>query len=143
MSVRHFRDTIAIETDHRETYVNITDRVESAVNESKIHHGFVSVFPLHTSSAVFVNDSDPHLLEDIRDLLERLVPETIEYEHNRSDPKQNATAHLKSILTGHHVTLPISNGELDSGRFNTIYYAEFDGKRPKKILVKVLGTHPE
>lgn len=135
----HKRDTIMIDTSDPEQIIDITDRVRDILHESPVEEGLISVFPLHTSSAVFINDSDPHLLNDINELLRDLVPEANDYDHNDVDPKENATAHIKSILTGHHVTIPVTDGSLDFGRYHTIYYAEFDGQRPKEILVKTIG----
>lgn len=136
----HERNIISIETTEREEIQNITGQLEEILVSSEIDEGLISVFPLHTSSAVFINDSDPSLLADIRDILRECVPESRSYQHNQSDPKENATAHIKSILTGHHVTIPITDGQFDFGRYHTVYYAEFDGQRPKEILVKTMGT---
>jgi secondary thiamine-phosphate synthase enzyme len=133
------RRVLSVETNQPEAIVDITDRVKECLNESDLTEGLVSVFPLHTSSAVIINDSDSHLLDDLQALLDDLVPGDREYAHNDVDPKQNATAHLKSILTGHHVTIPVTNGAFDFGTYHTIYYAEFDGQRPKEILVKMIG----
>ncbi|MFB6347277.1 MAG: secondary thiamine-phosphate synthase enzyme YjbQ [bacterium] len=135
----HERETISVETNKPEEIIDITPELTNLLNQTTINEGFMNVFPQHTSSAVFINDSDPSLLEDIRDVLGELVPEDNNYRHNSSDPKQNATAHIKSILTGHHVTIPITNGKFDFGTYHTVYYAEFDGQRPKKISVKLLG----
>ena len=133
------REIITVETTDTEEILNITDRVRDLVEHHSLKEGMVSVFPLHTSSAVIINDSDPNLLSDLRDLMSQLVPDSGDYRHNDTDPKQNATAHLKSILTGHHVTIPVSDRTLDLGQYQTIYYAEFDGQRPKEILVKLIG----
>ena len=89
-------------------------------------------------AAVYLSDSDRSLTGDFGELLTRLIPEGA-YQHNLSDDKQNATAHLKSLLTGHHLVLPVTEGSLDLGVYQTVYYAEFDGQRDKEILVKVIG----
>jgi len=134
------RETITVQTEELKDIRNITDPLRDILQSSDVQDGVMSVFPLHTSCAVFINDSDPNLLTDVSEVLETLIPENQDYKHNKTDPKQNAAAHLKSILTGHHVTLPITDGAFDFGRYHTVYYAEFDGTRPKEILVKTVGT---
>jgi secondary thiamine-phosphate synthase enzyme len=127
-------------TGRRTDILNITSQVEEVVAASGIEEGFALVYPMHTSSAVYVSDSDPSLAQDLEEILSRLVPQGAGYQHDRSDPKENADAHLRAILCGHHVTLPVSGGRLDLGTYQTVYYAEFDGKRDKEIQVKVLGS---
>ncbi|HPS00265.1 MAG TPA: secondary thiamine-phosphate synthase enzyme YjbQ [Candidatus Sumerlaeota bacterium] len=129
----HFCTTRACEI------LNITDQVEGAVAESSIQEGMALVYPMHTSSAVYVSDSDYSLTQDFADLLDELVPASREYRHDRTDYKKNAAGHLKAILSGHSVTLPVTAGRLDLGTYQTLYYFEFDGKRPKEVLVKILG----
>ncbi len=119
--------------------LNITEQVEAAVAESAIREGLALVYPMHTSSAVYVSDSDYSLTQDFADLLGDLVPDTRDYRHDLTDYKKNAAGHLKAILSGHSVTLPVTAGGLDLGIYQTIYYFEFDGKRPKEVLVKILG----
>jgi secondary thiamine-phosphate synthase enzyme len=119
--------------------LDITDRVEGAVAESAIREGVALVYPMHTSSAVYVSDSDYSLTQDFDDLLAELVPETRDYRHDRTNTKKNAAGHLKAILSGHSVTLPITEGRLDLGTYQTLYYFEFDGKRPKEVLIKIIG----
>jgi len=119
--------------------INITREVKRICGESGINNGFVLVFPLHTSSSVYISDSDPSLTSDFINILQKNVPSKIDYQHNKTDPKQNAHAHIQAILTGHHIVLPLTDGELDLGVYQTIYYAEFDGTREKDILVKIIG----
>lgn len=140
--MRSYREEISIETDRPEEIINLTPQLRSHLRESGIEDGFMLVFPQHTSSAVYINDSDQQLTEDARDLLARLIPETPagdKEQYNHVDHKENAPAHLKSILLDHNVTLPITDGEFDFGAYQTVYYAEFDGCRPKEILVKIVG----
>ncbi len=133
------RELIHLETSEKEEIVNITREVMKVISGSGISEGLALVYPMHTSSAVYVSDSDTSLTEDLRDVLAALVPEEGRYRHNETDYKRNATSHLKATLCGHHVVLPVTEGRLDLGTYQTIYYAEFDGTRPKEVLVKVMG----
>jgi secondary thiamine-phosphate synthase enzyme len=133
------RKEIDVTTRHSVEIVDITPRVDEIVRSSGIEDGLALVYPMHTSSAVYISDSDRALTADFEKLLAELAPDDREYGHDRSDPKQNATAHLKAILAGHHVVMPVTAGALDLGTYQTVYYAEFDGCRPKEVLVKVIG----
>ena len=142
--MRNFKKTLTLTTEYKEEIVNITSSLEGVLAESGVLEGIMLVFPLHTSSAVYLNDSDQHLVKDTQEILRSLVPSTppgkkSDYDHNRRDPKKNATGHLKSILLGHNLNLPISEGKFDFGTYQTVYYAEFDGRRPKEILIKIIG----
>ncbi len=119
--------------------VNITHQVDAAVAESGVAEGLALVYPMHTSSAVYVSDSDYSLTHDFADLLADLVPDSRDYRHDRTDYKKNAAGHLKAILSGHSITLPVTAGALDLGTYQTIYYFEFDGRREKEVLVKIIG----
>ena len=137
--MKTYRRVIEIITDKKEGVIDITERVMEILKESGIKEGFCLVFSLHTSSGVYISDSDYNLTYDLLNILNDLLPRNKEYLHNKVDYKKNATAHLKTILTSHHVLLPITNGNLDLGLYHTIYYAEFDGRRKKEILVKIIG----
>ena len=137
--MRHYRHELRFRTQEESEILNVTPEVEQAVGESGVSEGLVLVFPLHTSSAVYLSDSDYSLTQDFADLLAELVPDAREYRHDRTDYKKNAAGHLKAILSGHSLTLPISGGRLDLGTYQTIYYFEFDGRRDKEVLVKILG----
>ncbi|PLX18695.1 MAG: secondary thiamine-phosphate synthase enzyme [Candidatus Muiribacterium halophilum] len=127
-----------ITTNKRYDIVNITQNVKDAVAESKIKEGFVLVYPMHTTSGVFINDVDGSLLDDIIDFMEKLVPEDSDYRHN-GPHEANADGHIRQMIAGHNTTLPIIDGRLFLGTWQTIYYAEYDGQREKDYLVKVLG----
>jgi secondary thiamine-phosphate synthase enzyme len=135
----HFRKELHFHTAKASEILDITSKVERALEESGIREGLALVYPMHTSSAVYVSDSDRSLTHDFADLLEKLVPEAGSYRHDDTDPKRNAAGHLKAILAGHSVTLPITAGRLDLGTYQTIYYFEFDGRRDKEVLIKVIG----
>jgi len=137
--MKSFKELLHFRTEKRTEIVNITRDVEGVIARSGIREGMVLVYPMHTSSAVYVSDSDSSLTEDLEDLLGRLAPQGAGYRHDRTDPKENADAHLRAVLCGHHITLPVSDGRPDLGTYQTIYYAEFDGVRSKEIQVKVMG----
>ena len=131
-----YKEIIEILSGKKEDVIDITPKVKDIVKKSDISEGLCLVFPMHTTSAVFINDSDFNVTDDVMNVLKKLVPDG-DYKH--VDSKNNAEGHIKSTLVGHHVTLPVSDGKLDLGQYQTIYYAEFDGMRKKEILVKVIG----
>lgn len=122
---------------HRE-YVNITETVEKIVQKSGVEEGMVLVSAMHITAGVYVNDAESGLISDIDDWLERLAPFRQDYRHHRTG-ETNGDAHLKSLLIHHEVIVPISRGKLDLGPWQQIYYAEFDGQRRKRVIVKVMG----
>jgi len=122
---------------HRE-YLNITGNVEEIVAGSRIHEGMVLVSAMHITAAVYVNDAEDGLIADIDEWLEQLAPFRKGYRHHRTG-ETNGDAHLKSLLVHHEVLVPITKGKLDLGPWQQIYYAEFDGQRRKRVVVKVMG----
>lgn len=122
---------------HRE-YINITPEVEQAVAESKIQEGMVLVSAMHITAGVFVNDNESGFLKDLDEFLERLAPEGEAYRHHQTG-ETNGDAHLKNILVHHQVILPVTNGVLDLGPWQQVFYAEFDGQRAKRLVIKVMG----
>lgn len=122
---------------HRE-YINITEKVEEIVERSKIKEGMVLVSAMHITAGVYVNDAEYGLINDIDKWLEELAHFDINYNHHRTG-ETNGDSHLKSLLIGHEVIVPITNGKLDFGPWQQIYYAEFDGQRRKRLIVKVMG----
>ena len=135
--MKHATEYLTFETPHRRDYVNITDRVEAFVRESGIEHGLVLVNPMHITAAVYVNDDERGLLKDIEAWAERLAPVS-DYHHHETG-ESNGDAHLKNLLLGHQVVLPVTKGDLDLGPWEQVFYAEFDGQRRKRVIVKVLG----
>jgi len=125
-------------TTKKREYINITTKVEEVVKESGIQEGMVLVSAMHITAGVWINDAESGLLQDIDDWLEKLAPFNIEYRHHRTG-ETNGDAHLKSLLVHHEVIVPITDGKLDFGPWQQIYYAEFDGQRRKRLIVKVLG----
>ena len=122
---------------HRE-YVNITDTVAAIVRRSGIKEGMVLVSAMHITAGVYVNDAESGLIQDIDDWLERLAPTGPDYRHHRTG-ETNGDSHLKSLLIHHEVIVPITRGQLDLGPWQQIYYAEFDGQRRKRVVVKAMG----
>ena len=122
---------------HRE-YVHITPQVEAAVKKSGIRDGLALVSAMHITAGVYVNDNEPGLIHDIDRWLEQLAPFRQEYEHHQTG-EDNGDSHLKAILVHHQVLLPITAGRLDLGTWQRVFYAEFDGQRAKRVLIKVLG----
>jgi len=128
-------------TKRRREYLNITDRVEEAVRKSGIVEGMALVSAMHITAGVYVNDAEQGLIDDIDGWLDHLAPARPDYRHHRTG-EDNADAHLKNLLIGHEVILPVTKGRLDLGPWQQVYYAEFDGCRPKRVIVKVLGDRP-
>ena len=122
---------------HRE-YINISDKVEDAVRQSGVREGMVLISAMHITAAVYVNDAESGLIQDIDDWLQQLAPEGPDYRHHRTG-EVNGDAHLKSLLMHQQVILPITDGQLDLGPWQAVYYAEFDGQRRKRVIIKVMG----
>ena len=137
--MRHATDYLTFETPNRRDYLNITADVEDFVRRSGIREGLVLVNPMHITAAVYVNDDERGLIQDIDDWLEGLAPHapTERYRHNNGE--DNADAHLKRQLMAHQVVLPISEGRLDLGPWEQVFYAEFDGRRRKRVILKAIG----
>lgn len=122
---------------HRD-YVNITPEVERILAKSGISEGMVLVSAMHITAAVYVNDAESGLIQDIDEWLEKLAPFNPDYRHHRTG-ESNGDSHLKSLLMHHEVIVPVTEGKLDFGPWQQIYYAEFDGQRRKRVVVKVMG----
>lgn len=123
---------------HRE-YINITRTVQDVVTESGIREGFALVSAMHITAGVYVNDAESGLIEDIDEWLEQLAPYRENYRHHRTG-ETNGDSHLKNLLIGHEVIVPVTDGQLDLGPWQQVYYAEFDGQRRKRLIIKVLGS---
>ncbi|MBR9975967.1 MAG: secondary thiamine-phosphate synthase enzyme YjbQ [Bacteroidetes bacterium] len=129
---------LTFNTQRKREYVNITDDVESALRKSGIREGMVLVSAMHITAGVWVNDAEDGLLADIDEWLESIAPFRQDYRHHRTG-ETNGDAHLKSLLVHHEVIVPITDGRLDFGPWQQIYYAEFDGQRRKRLIIKVMG----
>ena len=127
-------------TKTRIAFVNITDQVQKLIEESKIKEGICLVNAMHITCSVFVNDNESGLLKDFEKWLERLAPHspTNHYQHNNTG-EDNADAHLKRQVMGREAVVAVTDGKLDFGPWEQIFYGEFDGRRNKRVLVKVIG----
>ena len=125
-------------TKKRQEFIRITDEVASVVKKSGVTEGMVLVSAMHITAAVYVNDWESGLIDDFQVWLEKLAPAGLDYKHHQTG-EDNADAHLKRTLMGHQVILPITTGKLDLGPWEQVFYAEFDGQRKKRVVVKVMG----
>jgi secondary thiamine-phosphate synthase enzyme len=128
------------ETPHRRDFINITPQIEALVRKSGVKEGICLVNAMHITASVFINDAEEGLLHDFDVWLEKLAPHepTAQYRHNRTG-EDNADAHLKRQVMGREVVVAITNGKLDFGPWEQIFYGEFDGRRRKRVLVKIIG----
>jgi secondary thiamine-phosphate synthase enzyme len=131
-------DYLFFNTRERHEMVRITDQVADIVRRSGVREGMVLVSAMHITAGVYVNDWEDGLIEDFGEWLEKLAPSGRNYHHHQTG-EDNADAHLKRTLIGHQVLLPITNGTLDLGPWEQVFYAEFDGQRKKRVVVKVMG----
>ena len=131
-------DYLWFETKQRQEFVRITDEVAAFVKTSGVKEGMVLVSAMHITAAVYVNDWENGLISDFKVWLEKLAPAGLPYKHHQTG-EDNADAHLKRTLMGHQVMLPITAGKLDLGPWEQVFYAEFDGQRRKRVVVKVMG----
>jgi len=135
--VRAHTDYLWFTTSRRRELVNITDRVATIVAEAGVREGFCLVSAMHITAAIWVNDEESGLKQDVMEWLERLAP-VGDYRHHQTG-EDNADAHLKRTILHHQVILPITQGKLDLGPWEQVFYAEFDGRRKKRVVVKILG----
>jgi secondary thiamine-phosphate synthase enzyme len=125
-------------TQKRREYINITGEVEDALAKSGIREGMILVSAMHITAGIYVNDAETGLIEDIDEWLENLAPFKPDYRHHRTG-EDNGDAHLKNLLVHHQVVIPVTDGRLDFGPWQQVYYAEFDGRRRKRVIIKVMG----
>ena len=131
-------DYLCFHTKQRQEIIRITDEVAAIVGRSGVREGLVLVSAMHITAGVYVNDWEGGLIEDIQEWLEKLAPTRSDYRHHHTG-EDNADAHLKRTILGHQVVLPITAGALDLGPWEQVFYAEFDGQRRKRVVVKVMG----
>lgn len=129
---------LTFNTKKRRDYINITGDIQRILESSGIKEGLMLVSAMHITAGVYVNDAESGLIGDIDEWLEKLAPSNIDYRHHNTG-EDNGDAHLKNLLIGHQVVVPITNGRLDFGPWQQVYYAEFDGKRQKRVIVKLIG----
>jgi len=136
--MKSLTEYLTFHTKKPREYVHITPQVESIVRKSGVKDGIVLVSAMHITAGVYVNDHEDGLIEDIDKWLEGLAPFREDYLHHRTG-EDNGDSHLKAILVHHQVILPITGGKLDLGTWQRVFYAEFDGQRSKRVIVKVMG----
>jgi secondary thiamine-phosphate synthase enzyme len=136
--MKFFTEYMWFNTSKKREYINITRDVEKVLERSGIKEGMILVSAMHITAGVYVNDAEYGLIQDIDEWLEKLAPFNPNYKHHNTG-ETNGDAHLKSLLVHHEVVVPVTNGRLDFGPWQQIYYAEFDGKRKKRLIIKVMG----
>jgi secondary thiamine-phosphate synthase enzyme len=136
--MKSYREELWFETKTRRAYLNITPHVEAAVKKSGIKEGLALVNAMHITASVYINDDEAGLLKDYDDFLEGLAPQGGAYRHNETG-EDNGDAHIKRQLMGREVIVAVTDGQLDFGPWEQIFYGEFDGRRKKRVLIKVIG----
>jgi len=136
--MRFYTEYLTFETAKHRDYLNITPQVLSVLDKSKIREGMILVSAMHITAGVWVNDAEDGLIADIDEWLEKLAPFRRDYRHHRTG-ETNGDSHLKSLLVHHEVIVPVTAGRLDFGPWQQVYYAEFDGQRRKRVLIKIIG----
>jgi secondary thiamine-phosphate synthase enzyme len=136
--MRFYTEYLTFQTTRSREYVNITEKVQQAVNKGAIQEGMALVSAMHITAGVWVNDAEDGLIADIDEWLEHLAPFRQNYRHHLTG-EVNGDAHLKSLLVHHQVIVPVTKGKLDFGPWQQVYYAEFDGRRAKRVIIKVMG----
>ena len=137
--MKSFRKELWLNTSSRRGFVNITPEVRLCLSESGIREGLVLVNAMHITASVFINDDESGLHHDMEVWLEKLAPEKPHNQYRHNTYEDNADAHLKRSVMGREVVVAVTNGELDFGPWEQIFYGEFDGKRRKRVLVKIIG----
>lgn len=137
--MKSYRKELWIETPQRRNYVNITRQVEQCLSESGVKEGLILVNSMHITSSVFINDDESGLHQDFEVWLEKLAPEKPHSQYRHNGFEDNADAHMKRQLMGREVVVAVTNGKLDFGPWEQIFYGEYDGMRRKRILVKIIG----
>jgi len=138
LAMKSLTEYLWFNTKKQREFINITDEVEKALEKSQIKEGLILVSAMHITAGVYVNDAESGLIADIEEWIEKLAPFRRDYRHHHTG-ESNGDAHLKNLLIGHEVVVPVTNGKLDFGPWQQVYYAEFDGQRRKRVLIKVIG----
>ena len=136
--MKFLTEYMTFNTKKRHEFINITRDVDKVLQKSGIKEGMILVSAMHITSGVFVNDAEPGLHKDIEEWLLKLIPERHDYYHHRTG-EVNGDAHLRNLLIGHQVVIPVTEGKLDLGTWQKVFYAEFDGQRSKRLVIKVMG----
>ncbi|MDQ2898856.1 MAG: secondary thiamine-phosphate synthase enzyme YjbQ [Acidobacteriota bacterium] len=136
--MRFHTEYLTFNTAKLREYINITPQVASALDKSGIRDGMILVSAMHITAGIWINDAEDGLIADIDEWLDKLAPFRRDYRHHRTG-ETNGDAHLKSLLVHHEAIVPVTSGKLDFGPWQQVYYAEFDGRRPKRVILKVMG----
>ena len=136
--MKSYTEYLWFDTPKRHDMVNITQQLDDLVRKSGVKEGLMLVSAMHITAAIWVNDNERGLHQDFAQWVERIAPQNPDYQHHNTG-EDNGDAHLKRTLVGHQVTLPITAGKLDLGPWETVFYAEFDGMRRKRVVVKIIG----
>jgi len=137
--MKNYRKELWFNTKSRREFINITPQVEKCLQESGIKEGFVLCNAMHITASVFINDDEPGLHQDFEVWLEKLAPEKPYSQYRHNGYEDNADAHLKRTIMGREVVVAVTDGKLDFGPWEQIFYGEFDGKRKKRVLIKIIG----
>ncbi len=137
--MKTYRKELWFEAPTRRAFINITGQVQKCLNESGVKEGLILVNAMHITASVFINDDEQGLHHDFEVWLEKLAPEKPYSQYSHNGFEDNADAHIKRTLMGREVVVAISNGQMDFGSWEQIFYGEFDGKRRKRVLVKIIG----
>ncbi len=136
--MKAYTEYLTFNTQKRRDLIRITDKIQEAVKKSEIKEGLCLVSAMHLTASVFIQDDEEGLHEDIWEWLEKLAPFKEDYKHHLTG-EDNGDAHLKNLLTHLQVVLPVTNGKLDLGTWQEVFYAEYDGQRPKRVIIKIIG----
>lgn len=136
--MKFYTEYLTLQTAKHREYLNITPEVQSVLEKSGIREGMILVSAMHITAGIWVNDAEDGLIADIDEWLEKLAPYRRDYRHHRTG-ESNGDSHLKSLLVHHEVIVPVTAGLLDFGPWQQVYYAEFDGQRPKRVIIKAMG----
>lgn len=136
--MKSYVEYLTFNTKNKVEFINITDRVEKALTKSHIKEGFILVSAMHITASIYVNDDEMGLIEDIKEWLQKLAPQGPDYRHHNTG-EANGDAHLKSLLMHHQVIVPVTDGKIDFGPWQQVFYAEFDGQRNKRVIIKIIG----
>jgi secondary thiamine-phosphate synthase enzyme len=137
--MKSYRKELTFNTPQRRAYINITPQIEECLRESGIKEGLLLCNPMHITASVFINDDESGLHHDFEKWLEKIVPEKPYDQYRHNGYEDNADAHIKRQVMGREVVVAVTDGALDFGTWEQIFYGEFDGKRPKRVLVKIIG----
>jgi len=133
-----FTEYLWFNTTRPQEFINITQELVNLLSESKIQEGLMLVSAMHITAAVYINDDEPGLIEDIQEWLQKLAPQGPDYKHHQTG-EVNGHAHLRNLIIHHQVIIPVTKGLLDLGPWQQVFYAEFDGRRKKRVVVKIMG----